>query len=360
MPRNERHFAVVVGINKYPGISNLKYAVNDSNAFRDWLLDPKGGNLPEENIHLLSIPDEDQDDPLERATARPDRKPIIEAILAVMKQAEAAIQADPNHWQNCRFYFFGSGHGFTPHAREAALLMANSGPDMYGENIGTTKLSDLLEKRQPFSEVFVFADCCRQRVENAPVGGFPFSDTPKNNGTVKVFGASATRYGALAFESGDPDLGLSYFTLAVLEGLNGKGLKKGETHISSVHLEDFVNMRLRKLTEDKEPPQIPDISNNRADPFLITTIDPSTLDEDRFRLKFPEGFSEKVRLLDGKFNPLPEYGDHDPSSGEWLVDLKFGLYKLVRASDETDLPFDQVGIFQVTSGKGEHVFIHAN
>jgi hypothetical protein len=47
MAVNDLHFAVVVGINRYPGIKDLKYARDDAERFRDWLVDLEGGGVPQ-------------------------------------------------------------------------------------------------------------------------------------------------------------------------------------------------------------------------------------------------------------------------------------------------------------------------
>src|SRR5215472_8538461 len=50
---NENHYAVVVGINRYPGISDLAGPVNDAAAFYGWLVDDTAGGLPPENAWLV-------------------------------------------------------------------------------------------------------------------------------------------------------------------------------------------------------------------------------------------------------------------------------------------------------------------
>ena len=48
-------YAVVVGINKYPGISNLKGAENDAQAFKNWLVKKDGGDVSNDASHLQVI-----------------------------------------------------------------------------------------------------------------------------------------------------------------------------------------------------------------------------------------------------------------------------------------------------------------
>lgn len=43
-------YAIVVGINHYPGMNPLKGAEQDALNFIEWLKDPKGGDVPKEQI----------------------------------------------------------------------------------------------------------------------------------------------------------------------------------------------------------------------------------------------------------------------------------------------------------------------
>ena len=48
-------WAIVVGINAYPGLSEAVGAEDDARAFRDWLADPDGGDLVPDNDHVKLI-----------------------------------------------------------------------------------------------------------------------------------------------------------------------------------------------------------------------------------------------------------------------------------------------------------------
>jgi hypothetical protein len=53
---NEHHYAVVVGINRYPGIRDLQAARRDAEDFANWLRDPSGGALPDDDDHIIEVP----------------------------------------------------------------------------------------------------------------------------------------------------------------------------------------------------------------------------------------------------------------------------------------------------------------
>ncbi|MCK7495132.1 MAG: caspase family protein [Comamonadaceae bacterium] len=53
------HFALLVAINHYPGLSDLAGPENDAAAFKAWLLDKDGGRLDPARIVLIKSSDFD-------------------------------------------------------------------------------------------------------------------------------------------------------------------------------------------------------------------------------------------------------------------------------------------------------------
>ena len=53
MSKREDHYAILVAITRYPGLSNLNGPENDAEDFREWLLDEAGGNLDEKHIEVI-------------------------------------------------------------------------------------------------------------------------------------------------------------------------------------------------------------------------------------------------------------------------------------------------------------------
>ena len=54
---NEQHYALVIGIDRYPDISDLHSARKDAESFFNWLIDPNLGAVPKENIRLITTDD---------------------------------------------------------------------------------------------------------------------------------------------------------------------------------------------------------------------------------------------------------------------------------------------------------------
>ena len=56
MTTRDDHFAILVSIKRYPGLNAPLYGPeNDAADFREWLLDPAGGNLPNNDFNIQWI-----------------------------------------------------------------------------------------------------------------------------------------------------------------------------------------------------------------------------------------------------------------------------------------------------------------
>ena len=136
MAKNPLHFAVVVGINRYPAIRDLRLAKGDAEQFAAWLLDPGGGGLPAAadgdklvtggHVATIVVDDGAVPEGTLREDARPVRKEVFQAFHTFRKAVEAHVQTNPEDWERTRFYFYVSGHGIAPDVRDAALLLADT------------------------------------------------------------------------------------------------------------------------------------------------------------------------------------------------------------------------------------------
>jgi uncharacterized caspase-like protein len=371
---NKLHFGVVVGINRYPDIRHLKFARGDAERFADWLLDPQGGGLPppghadallpEGHVATIVVDDAKIPDGTPRDQAIPVRKDVFTALYKFRKAAEAYIDEHPEDWERTRIYFYVSGHGIAPDARDAALLLADAGPDWYGENISCNQLLSFLSKNQPFHEVVIFADCCRERVAGAPLGGVPWTLNEKDNGHVLAVLGCATYFGDLAYEpplteADDPDQLRGYFTRALLEGLRGEAADPpGHGEVNSNSLARYVRQRVQDLTRHKKYPQRPTMEADPAEPVVFraasappssTTAPPLTTGHE-VRIEFVTPFQGVVALRDGNDQII---GRHDTAGGDWVVKLVNGLYA-VTPENGAAVALRSDGLFRVW-GEGRHV-----
>jgi uncharacterized caspase-like protein len=265
------HYAVVVGIDKYPRIAppvdDLRCPVEDARAMAEWLTSPQGGNLDPSRVKVLTriLP-----------TVRNPPVPVLDEITsAILDSAEEFVdrrkQTLPNEaarkaaWQKSRFYFYVSGHGMDGAGDDAVLITANATRSSMN-HISSRNVLNRFKEDKVFGELVVLADCCRE------LAGVAVQDLPwdlrnyagyNDRFLPRVFIAHASRNRKKAFEPKPPNPN-SVFTQALLEGLKG-GVRGSEVH--SKNLTDFLYNYLPKLTKDFElPDQDPDI---KADPGIV-------------------------------------------------------------------------------------------
>ena len=267
------HYAVVVGIDKYPRIDNgrfdLRCPPDDARKVGAWLVSSQGGNIDESRVKVLT-----RSTPGGRAPPVPVFDEINAAILdCVTEFVDRRTTTLPNEsarklaWQNSRFYFYVSGHGMDGDGDDAVLITANATRASMN-HISARNVINQLRKHKVFGELVVLADCCRDlagvAVQDLPwdlnnFSGFNDPVRPRS------FIAYASRNLKKAFEpSKGAALENSIFTQALLEGLSG-GVPGNE--VNSANLADFLYNYVPKLAQQSSnSDQNPDI---KADPGII-------------------------------------------------------------------------------------------
>lgn len=349
---NKLHYGVVVGINCYPELRHLKFARKDAEDFYAWLTDPQGGAVPKGNVELITVPDEEVPKGLPRNQARPIKTQIEDALFKFRTDVDTHLADEPADWDKTRLYFFASGHGIAPNPDEAALLMADAGPNHHGKNFSSAKYLSFFQKGQFFKELVFFADCCRERVSNAPINGPDWTEVAGNNGELLTLRGFATYFGELAFEQqeqiADPDQLRGYFTKALLEGLrDAQGVDSEGRTIDSDSLARFVTQRVQELTVNLPKPQKPFFVLEPAIPRIVfkKNIPVKTIDEvltHTVCLIFPANFKGKVNLFDGNHNLISSY---EVGDSVWKIPLAKGIYRVKLA--EGGSPFAGDGFFEI-------------
>jgi uncharacterized caspase-like protein len=354
---NRLHFGVAVGINRYPDIRHLRLAKGDAEAFARWLSKPDGGSLPTStangaliatgHVATVVVDDAQVPDGTNREDAKPIRKDVFVPLMKFKKAVEAHVAEHPEDWVHTRLYVYVSGHGIAPQAKDAAILLADAGPDWFGENISCAQLLQYFMETQPFHEVVIFADCCRERIPNAPLGGLPWEFTTGNNGNVVSVLGCATYFGDLAYEPpidvkqvADDQRG--YFTKAVLEGLEGSAADPAGA-IDSTSLAKYVRLRVLELTKHKTPSQTPTMEADPADPVVFRAAPGNAVKTitHRVRIIFPPGFKGTATLRDGTDEVLSTH----TAGGVTTIHLPNGLYSITPKTAGT--VFQEGGLFRV-------------
>ena len=75
---NDHHYGVVVGINCYPELGDLKSAVGDAKRFAEWLGREDGGGVEDDHLELITFDDDDVSD--DRSEARPQKREVHKAL----------------------------------------------------------------------------------------------------------------------------------------------------------------------------------------------------------------------------------------------------------------------------------------
>lgn len=217
------NWAVVIGIDRYwSEKACLKGAVRDALLMRKWLLDPGGGNVPEENLSLILSPTAGEE-PKDVKAADATTAGIVNAIAEMLKKSKGEGE---------RLYFFCAGHGLTAriNQRDENALVSSDFTDVITTNsLALRSLWEFFETVQ-FQDQFFFVDACR----NIPwdnvefeVGRWPLP-RKRDPGMppTQQFILYATSPGLRAQELQEAGNERGAFTEVLLHGLQGTGKAK--------------------------------------------------------------------------------------------------------------------------------------
>ena len=156
--------AIVVGITKYPGISDLEGPENDARWFHGWLI--KKNLVSKDNAALIVSSDFK---PMKStATLARHALPSTAAVDSAFERL-LALGGDEGVVGD-RLYLFFSGHGFAQTLDEAALLMSNCDlqTGATGHHVNAVRYADFFAMSAYFNEVVLFMDCCRDDLVQVP------------------------------------------------------------------------------------------------------------------------------------------------------------------------------------------------
>jgi len=303
-------FAVVIGINSYPGLGNLKGAHLDADAFRRWLMAPDGGGLPEDHITLILAP---SPQPLNPWEAKPDEN----AIVSALEQERARGVASGRSGR--RLYVYMAGHGFAPDLRSACLLTANATDKSTTHHIPGPSFLDWFVESRRFDEVLLFMDCCREIRQWGPIQPRPWDPEPAETRGTYCYGF-ATDWALAARELPWGQEGIrGLFTVGLISGLSGGAEVTGQGEITAGALEDYIQQFV-DAHADPTVPQRPRFLSDKRGLVLASGVKPLTRS---VRISRKDGGDPKdIQLL--KDGATLGAG---PQPGLW--DVPSGLYKAV-------------------------------
>ena len=257
MPQNDADYALVVGINHYPGFRNLNGAIEDAQDFAKWLYqDAEGGSLPEQNCKVVLS----QPNPL---------RPIQEEIDDALSETFRAIGENRGR----RFYLYFSGHGVGQSNLGADLCLARWSLEFRRAALDSLDYLKLVLGSGKFDEVIFFLDCCRVRQINASglpsALGFPRPDDIAGHG--RQFIGYATEFQNSAYEAAvadgaaqaDAPVVRGHFTRALMNGLRG-GAALPTGGVPAARLKEYLETETPRIAAANQQTQVPEVLNGLA------------------------------------------------------------------------------------------------
>jgi hypothetical protein len=351
---NPFHFALVVGISRYPGgYTFLRGPVNDAWAFAKWAMSPSGGGVPKENMGLCVTPAGGE---MTLENARPTKEVIDAKLWSLRARAQTAYRALPEEEraqarEASRLYIYVAGHGIMPGGGVAALLDALAQPDRR-TNLELSRYGSWFERDGAFAEVCIFADCCRNFELLAEPRGPDFDNPAQLGARVFALVGYATTAGELAREETEryepevpPDQRRGYFSRALIDGLKGKATNPDTGYVTDTSLAVYVSDEVKKHTKNRPAHQRQTIQMPVDLSHCMTFGPKRRVQPRRVVIRFPPGFGGDVDLI----APDRTKSRWRASDGTWIVWAYTGLWMVQHADTAGDTTgFAEDGVFRVS------------
>ncbi len=239
-------YALLVGISEYQRLTEeqqLQFAHADAETFEEYLLSPRGGGLPEENIERLTNQ--------EATTAA-----IRVAIESFLKTRAG---------RNDTLILFMAAHGTvakTPDGPQAFIITYDSDPqDLASTALPMADIQALMrDQLSKVGRVMVYVDVCRAGM----IGTIKSNTVNRNMEELfeeegDLFGFLASRPKEYSIESARFGGGHGAFTYFLLRALNGDAddineTGNGDGFVSVNEVIDYVRDKVREATRNKQHP----------------------------------------------------------------------------------------------------------
>lgn len=311
-------WAIVVGVQKYPGLASLGGPKNDAEAFCEWLVGANGGAVKPNNVKLIVTP---FNKPFRSAEdAEPTELKVRKAAEAIQKQAIKNLPKTGKKYVGRRLYLYFAGHGFSPRVDQTALLMADAtkqhvGPPYHWLGDYT---ANWFWQAGYFDEILLFMDCCRETYD-VPAVNMPWTNefAADFKQRVKRFYAFATGWTLLSRELPDQNgMVRGVFTRTLLEGLRGRAVEANSNRITTKSLQKYLTDSIPALKD----------SDFITDDFVITSV-AAAPNSFPVKIKIPaQAAGRRIEVWDST-----RMVDSTNAVGAevWQVNLVKGLYKAV-------------------------------
>lgn len=323
---NDKDYAIVIGIEFYKDhLSQLRGPHADSKKFSKWLQDPKGGGIPKSNIKILTSTD----------TFTPTKDDVDEWLDEKIEM----IKNSGNRARRLFLYF--SGHGIASSPYNSALLLPKWTYSNRQYGLSSERYLQELTSKGTFSEIYIFMDCCRNRIANVN-GAEPYfsGGKPSSNSCESIVLYSSefdnNSYEATLTNDGETLNDLlprGLFTEVLTRALYGAAAdKNGKLNLDN--LIRYMNRALPQLALSTNKKQIP-----RADNTFVTgsrPLTPSFEAKVPFEITFLKKDSAQMVLEDAELNVVKE---GNSKTGKWKVTLSRGYHLLRKKSEDNGVYF---------------------
>ncbi len=214
---NDRDWALCVGIGSYRAGSDLVAlpgALNDAKAIHRWIIDPRGGDVPESQAKLIISPETQKED------APDPRAHLIEDFLkARYREAVARDKKGGGFIAGRRLWLYLSGHGvgFPTDDNDTGLLAAEAMPNRYDfSHVAGKAWAELFRVTKAFEEVVLFMDCCRSETKRTALSNPPLRWDPADpQGKMMAAFAVSPSQSAHEIDSSEHGVPRGKFTVAL-------------------------------------------------------------------------------------------------------------------------------------------------
>ena len=252
---NDRHYAVVVGIDWYPAFPpKLTSARRDAERFKQWLV-TGGGLSPDNVIEVVAKPLDEE--ARQSADGRPTSLQVEYAFLDVRRRINKRRSGFLPDTGAFRLYVYAAGHGIAPPNGNAALVMADAESGLL-DYIELSLYQTWFVECGDIDELVIFADCCREALPDIsrPEMRLKRCRTSSSRRTFALVGY-ATRYRERAFAPvGTHDLDRGFFTEALLDGLGGQA-RDADGSITAASLASYVAPAVEARSNGKQIVEMP-------------------------------------------------------------------------------------------------------
>ena len=236
-------WAVVIGINTYPHIRQLKYAVNDARLFYEYLV--KYSHIPQENVTLLSD---------HEATLTKIRSTLGTRLKSIAGKDDMVIIFFAGHGATEKDVMSPDGDGL-----EKYLLPYDANPeDLYATALPMREISHIFKRIQAERLVFI-ADSCYSGASGGrtiDISGIraSISDSFMDRIAAGKGRIIMTASGANEVSAEDDQLGHGVFTYYLVEGLKGKADADRDGFITVDEAYLYVSAKVPGATGQEQHP----------------------------------------------------------------------------------------------------------